>query len=58
MHSAAQAQVSKYIQGKVIIALVVAGVHAAVLFYVGLELFLVFGLLSFALNFVPAISFF
>ena len=56
MHSAAQAQVSKYIQGKVIIALVVAGVHAAVLFYVGLELFLVFGLLSFALNFVPAIG--
>ena len=56
MHSAAQAQVSKYIQGKVIIALVVAGVHAAVLFYVGLELVLVFGLLSFALNFVPAIG--
>ena len=43
-------------RGKLLIALVVASAHAAVLFYVGLDLFLVFGLLSFALNFVPAIG--
>ena len=58
MHDAAREQVTKYIQGKLLIALVVASAHAAVLWKVGLDLFFVFGLLSFALNFVPAIGMF
>lgn len=58
MHDAAQEQVRRYIQGKMVIAALVASVHAVVLWKVGLDLFPVFGLLTFALNFVPAVGMF
>ena len=47
-----------YIRGKVAISAFVACMHAAILYLVGQQLWLVFGLLAFWLNFIPNIGMF
>lgn len=56
MRSQAERQIFGYIRGKVGISLLVALVHAGVLRLVGLDLWLVFGVLAFLLNFIPNVG--
>jgi len=50
-------QVKAYIGGKAIISCFVAGAHVAFLLFVGLHLWLSFGVLTFFLNFIPTFGF-
>ena len=56
VRSQAERQIFGYIRGKVGISLLVALVHAGVLRLVGLDLWLVFGVLAFLLNFIPNVG--
>lgn len=56
--SAVDEQIFAYIRGKVAISLVVAVDQAIVLCLVGLDLWLVFGVLAFWLNFIPNVGMF
>ena len=51
-------QIFTYIRGKAVIACIVASAAAAVYFAVGLDLWLVFGVLTFFLNFIPSVGLF
>jgi len=51
-------QVFSYIRGKAIIAALVASTASATYFLVGLNLWLVFGVLTFFLNFIPSVGLF
>jgi hypothetical protein len=53
VHFEAEEQIYIYIRGKVAVALLVALCDAAILASVGLKLWLVFGVLTFWLNFIP-----
>jgi len=53
---AAQEQIFTYISGKSGISAFIAIAHASVLWYVGLELWLSFGAVTFFLNFIPAVG--
>mmetsp|Transcript_21243 Transcript_21243/g.45127 ORF Transcript_21243/g.45127 Transcript_21243/m.45127 type:complete len:404 (-) Transcript_21243:226-1437(-) len=57
-HAHADEQIYTYIRGKVLISTWVALVHSSILYLVGQELWLVFGLLAFWLNFIPNIGMF
>lgn len=54
----AEEQIYTYIRGKVMISLFVACIHGGILYLVGQQLWLVFGLLAFWLNFIPNIGMF
>lgn len=56
MHTQAEQQIFAYIRGKVGISLLVATVDAGFLRFVGLDLWLVFGVLAFLLNFIPNVG--
>ena len=58
VHAEAEERIYRYIRGKVLISLLVALNHAAVLWAVGTRdgLWLVFAVLSFSLNFVPNVG--
>jgi len=49
-------QIHVYIRGKALISLGTATINASILHFVGLQLALVFGVLTFALNFIPNIG--
>ena len=53
MHARAAESVYAYIRGKVLISAFVALLHAVQLWIAGLNLWLVFGVISFWLNFIP-----
>ena len=54
----AEEQIFVYLKGKVMLSALVAGVHGLTLWWINLNVWLVFGLLSFALNFVPNVGMF
>lgn len=54
--SEVDAQILAYIKGKVALSLIVGSTTALVLFAVGLDLWLVFGVLAFWLNFIPNVG--
>lgn len=54
--SAAEQRVHRYIRGKVTISLGVSTMSACIYFFLGVELWHVFGLLSFWLNFIPNVG--
>ena len=56
VHTRAESQIFAYIRGKIAISLLVALVDAAFLWFVGLDLWLVFGVLAFLLNFIPNVG--
>ena len=56
VHTRAESQIFAYIRGKIAISLLVALVDAAFLWFVGLDLWLVFGVLTFLLNFIPNVG--
>ncbi|KAL1499631.1 hypothetical protein AB1Y20_011830 [Prymnesium parvum] len=56
VHARADAQIFAYIRGKTAISLLVAVVDAIVLWAVGLDLWLVFSVLTFWLNFIPNVG--
>jgi len=57
-HSASNRLIFVYIQGKVLLSCFVSGAQGLTLWAVGLELWLVFATLTFALNFVPNVGMF
>lgn len=56
VHAEAEEQIYVYIRGKVAIALLVALCDSAILCVVGVNLWLVFGIVTFWLNFVPNVG--
>lgn len=52
----ADRQINLYIRGKVLVSLLVAGVTALTLGALGVDLWLVFGVLAFWLNFIPTVG--
>tara|TARA_B110001452_G_scaffold213023_1_gene183705 strand:- start:156 stop:1592 length:1437 start_codon:yes stop_codon:yes gene_type:complete len=56
VHQQADAQIFSYVKGKVLVSLLTGALTALILFSLHLELWLVFGVLAFWLNFVPNVG--